>query len=173
METLLNVYHRMVLIEKYLFKVPENNNENVINNNVPVALEPKKNNRFVVEFPNDFDIETWLFNKVTKPKFNTLNNKWCDVEIVLIDTIGPSASQKIYTLLKWCSKRKQYLAEQKIYEELFDFSIFSLDPTGIRVEQWIISVADIEFCFGTGDYGSDDLATVKLTIKPKNCVLVF
>jgi hypothetical protein len=165
MSTSINVYHRLVLIEKYLFE--EKPKTNVVGS-ANIEYEPKRKSRFVVEFPDDFELPSYLVSYVTKPKLN-IHYEWCDMEIRFIDIIGPSTSHKLYELAKICLDKKKLHNEDS---ELFNFSIFQLDPTGIRVEQWIIEVKDIEINFGNLDYSSDELSEVKMKIIPRDCILV-
>jgi hypothetical protein len=56
---------------------------------------------------------------------------------------------------------------------LFKFTIELLDPVGASVEIWEISVAEIlEINFGDLTYRNDDVITLKLIVKPFNCVLI-
>ena len=68
-----------------------------------------------------------------------------------------------------CDKKK----ESNIDSELFKFSIFQLDPCGVRVEQWIIEVQDMEIDFGNLDYSSDDLSEIIMKVTPRDCILVY
>lgn len=69
---------------------------------IPTQYEPKRNNRFVVEFPNELNIKQWLVQKIGKPKFT--NGKWENIKIDFIDPIGPSVSPTLFSLVN--SKKK-------------------------------------------------------------------
>ena len=75
---------------------------------VPVEQEPKRNNRFVLEFPTELGIESFLvqtsgkptieINETEIPYMNTFTYvagkyKWAPIDIEFIDVIGPSTTQ--------------------------------------------------------------------------------
>lgn len=132
---------------------------------VPIEREPIRNNRFVVEFPNEFVLESYFVQKISKPKF--INYEWQNIEIFFIDVIGPSTSKVLVDVANYCAKRKD------INKILFDFSIKTLDPTGVEIEHWKICVEKlIEIDFGNFDYSDESLAMIKMIIKPKCCVYI-
>lgn len=129
--------------------------------------EPKFNNRFIVNFPKELNIECRQVQKINKPKYS--NFKWMNMEITFIDPISPSTSESLNELIKFIEIRKSVNNKTM---PLFKFNIVSLDPTGKEVETWQISVEDIILIdFGEFDYMSDSLQLPKMIIKPLNCVL--
>ena len=77
---------------------------------IPVDQEPKLKNRFVLEFPTELGINSYVvqtakkpsmtLNKVEIPYMNTSTWTmgryiWDEMDIEFIDPIGPSSTQKI------------------------------------------------------------------------------
>lgn len=125
--------------------------------------EPKRKNRFMVTFPTEFNIPQHFVRWHTKPKLT--RQGWSNIEITLMDPIGPSMTQRVMDYIRgglW------------IHNVPFNLIIESLDPTGIVVERWSLENCEvIEFDFGENDYTSDDTSTIKLKIKPTDCILMF
>lgn len=98
---------------------------------LPLDHEPKRICNFRLEFPENIGIESWMVTEAEKPKY--LHDKiWDDLKITLIDTVGPSASQKLF---KFVNAKKSY--KKSIYHHQ------SLDPTGKVVQDWEIKVTDV------------------------------
>jgi uncharacterized protein (DUF3820 family) len=62
-----------------------------------VPFEPKYENRFIVEFPEEFNIFNWSVTSITKPKFSY--GKWENMRLVFVDPVGPSTSARLYKLV--------------------------------------------------------------------------
>jgi hypothetical protein len=138
-------------------------------NRIYVEYEPKRKNRFKVEFPNYFEIESFVVQKISKPKLNFINNDyiWENIEIELIDLIGPSTSRGIMNLIEHCQLVHKEDNEQKI---LFNFLITDLDPVGAEVQVWIVDVKElVSVEFGTNNYEDGDVQICKILIKPQRC----
>jgi hypothetical protein len=134
-----------------------------------VVCEPKRQNLFMVNFPKEFNIESWLVTKIFRPKF--IDNKWANIEIVFKDPVAPSSTKPLFNLIKFTEKFKSYTAPQQL--PLFLFEITMLDPTGVVVEKWQIAVEEIVMIdFGKCDYGSDEIQEPKMIIKPSYCTLM-
>ena len=132
----------------------------------PMQHEPKRNDRFLVEFPKQFNIQPWCIQKINKPKFT--DGKWEDIRIDFIDPIGPSTSRCLFKIVNFiesnsCDNRK-----------LFEVRIKSLDPTGVGVEEWVVNVEKVlTINFGELDYGDCESQKPFLILKPLNCVLNY
>lgn len=153
---------------------------------IPFDYEPKRENRFFLEFPTELGIEVWKVQEVKKPtvKINSvevpyLNTSnwvsgrytWDEMDIVLIDTIGPSTSQQV---MEWVRLHVESLTGRGGYKSgsAKDLIIKALDPTGVPVEHWtleqcIVTNAD----FGSFKHDSDALSTITITIQPFRCIL--
>jgi hypothetical protein len=128
--------------------------------------EPKRNNRFLVEFPEQFNVQLWSIKKINKPKFT--DGKWENIKVEFIDPIAPSTSQSLFKIVDFL---KINVNDSKI---LFNIKIKSLDPTGVGAEEWVIDVEKVlTINFGELDYGDDKMQQPYLILKPLNCVLEY
>jgi hypothetical protein len=125
--------------------------------NKTIGAEPKKDNRFVVEF-NGTTIEPWTVTKADRPTY-TLDNGWDNISFELIDLIGPSTSKKVF--------------DEIVEKNMRDCSISlrMLDPVGETVETWMLSGDYISVDFGAGDYGKNEISKIKIDFKINKCML--
>jgi len=143
--------------------------------------EPKRKNRFIVELPEEMNIESFLVKKVKRPKYSVKENSWDDMLITFIDPVVPSTSMRIFNLLKsdFFQKKKptnRFIDDVLDNQEkpIFIFHIKSLDPTGIIVEDWEITVKEvIHIDFEESNYNNNELQTISMLIKPLTCHLLF
>lgn len=128
-----------------------------------IALEPKKVNRWVVTFPTEFEIESWLLQSTERPTFTNINGeaKIKKIKFVFVDPIGPSIAQKLYNISKSIDKHFHYMLEM-------------LDPTGTQIEKWTISDCKIlSINFGKLDYSNPNVMTCEMIIQPTKAELHF
>jgi len=138
----------------------------------PMEFEPRRTNRFFVEFPHLFNIQAFTVQKINKPKLIFKNNtyEWSNISIEFIDLIGPSTSQGLFRMIEFC-KDHQILMDNQ--QPLFNFTITDLDPVGAEVGYWLIEVKGLTLVdFGDCEYDNPGLQTCKLSIKPLNCRFV-
>lgn len=153
---------------------------------VPFTYEPKKQNRFYAEFPDELGINVWQIKSFQKPKLainkvevdfldgkNYVSGKyeWEEITIEFIDPIGPSTSQSI---MEWVRMHVESLTGRMGYAAGYKKTIIlkNLDPTKVAVEQWTLEQCMITHVdFGDNDYTSDDLAGVTITVQPWRCIL--
>jgi hypothetical protein len=128
-----------------------------------VSYEPKKKNRFIVRFIGS-NLPEWTVNKVDFPKYD-FDNGWSDINITLLDPIGPSASQRIFEDIIVPIEQRKKLSHELHLEYL--------DPVGEVVSRWKIEGRYQEIDFGYGQYSEDELSTIKINFKVKNCTLKF
>lgn len=128
--------------------------------------EPKQKNRFSVDFPIETNIDSWYVKSIDKPKFD--NFVWQNIEIEILDIIGPSSGQDINNFINFITKQKE-----ENNEILFEFKIHSLDPTGIMVDEWVIQVEGVRIDFGEFDYSINEQSTIKIIVKPLNCIFNY
>lgn len=155
---------------------------------IPVDYEPKRKNRFVLEFPTELGIEVWKVQSVTRPKLtvnsvevhwiNTVDTvagkgQWQPMDIEFIDTQGPSTSTQTMEWVRLCFEtltgRMGYAAGYKK-----TLILKGLDPTGVEVEKWELRgcwPTNIEF--GENSQEDDGLQTVKITVQPFQCILNY
>jgi hypothetical protein len=99
--------------------------------------------------------------------------KWGEITVKLRDPIGPSASQ---ALMEWVRLHAESVTGRMGYAAGYkkDVDLEMLDPTGVAVEKWIL-----QGCFLTNvdfdglSYSEDGLITVKATLRPDRCILVY
>jgi len=153
---------------------------------VPIEQEPKRKNRFVLEFPTELGIESYLvqtsgkpslsINKTEIPYMNTSTfvagrSVWQTLEVKFIDVIGPSTTQKI---MEWVRLHFESATGRMGYAIGYKKNLVlkALDPTGVEVEKWTLIGCQIESAaFDDYDYGADDVSTVTITIQPDRCIL--
>lgn len=154
---------------------------------IPVDLEPKRKNRFVLEFPADLDFAEWMVQTASRPAMNInvteidyMNTKtyvagkveFETMDITFIDVIGPSTSQKIMTWIRQtfdsATGRMGYATNYKK-----NLTLKLLDPAGEEVEKWVIYGAFvINANFNDLDHSSDELTDVTITLRYDRAVLV-
>ena len=153
---------------------------------IPFEYEPKRQNRFFAEFPDELGIEVWKVQKFKRPsmKINSveipfLNEMnyvagrytWDEMSVTFLDPIGPSTSQQ---LMEWVRLHAESLTGRMGYAAGYKKNILlkELDPTGVEVSKFFLEQCMItSIDFGDNDYGSDELTNVTLTIQPWRCIL--
>ena len=155
---------------------------------VPVDVEPKRKNRWVLEFPTDLGIEEWMVSTASRPSMTIGEVEipymktsswvagrvtWENFDVTFIDSIGPSTSQAIMKWIYQCvvpeSGRMGFAASYK--KELV---LKLLGPAGTEVEKWVIRGAwPVSASFGDLDYSSEDLTDVTVSIKFDYAVLDY
>lgn len=152
---------------------------------IPFDYEPKRENRFFAEFPSELGIEIWKIqefkaptytaNVVEIPYFNTQDYvlgkyKWEEMDITLIDTIGPSTTQQV---MEWVRLHSESLTGRQGYAAGYkkDIILKATDPTGIEVEKWTLEKCMITGVdFGNFSMGSDEVRMITITIQPFRCI---
>ncbi len=153
---------RTIIIDTLKF-LPERRQSNFI------YSEPIRQNRFLVEFPYVFNIPSFTIQKITRPSLTFLNNEynWKNIEIELLDIIGPSTSKGLMNMIEYC---KNFDIRRVDNLPLFSFLLSDLDPTGTNVTTWVIDVKElVSVKFGISDYGLDEVQKCKVILKPQNC----
>ena len=155
---------------------------------VPVNLEPKRKNRWVIEFPEELGFSQWMCQTAGRPKVTIgeveipyMNvstwvagrSTWETMDITFIDAIGPSSAQKVMGWIRQCVEhstgRMGYAVNYKK-----PLTLKMLDPAGIEVEKWSIEGAFITNAdFGDLDMSSEDLAELTITIRFDRAILNY
>jgi hypothetical protein len=153
---------------------------------VPVEQEPKRKNRFVLEFPTELGIESYLVQTSGKPKITIGNTeipymntstwvagryKWEPIDIEFIDVIGPSTTQKV---IEWVRLHAESATGKMGYAVGYKKNLVlkALDPVGIEVEKWTLIGCFITSAeFDSYDYSAEDLIKVKINVQPDRCLL--
>jgi hypothetical protein len=132
-----------------------------------IQYEPKRQNRYMVEFPKEFQLEPWFVKTANKPKYNNLG--WINMKMTFIDPVEPSSSKALLNLIKFAETQRKITPLEL---PIFFYDLVSLDPTGVVIERWRIGVNEIIFVdFGECDYSSSDIQQPLLIIKPLFCQL--
>jgi hypothetical protein len=135
--------------------------------NLASFYEPKRPNRFMLLFPDEFEIPHQVVKTTVRPSvtFNNGRVEWEDIEIIFRDPIGPSMAERMHEL---------FLRVGSSYTNReFEYRIQLLGPVGDLVEEWVIRGFVSRIDFGELDYSSDELMDIKLTIRPTSCILLF
>ena len=135
---------------------------------VPTEIDVKRDNRFVVEFPKEFGIESYFIQSIKKPSL--VNGKWQNIEVSLFDPISPSMTEAVHSVMYFCKKNKlNFFSKKKC---LFEIIIKGLDPTGVEVERWSVGIKEIvSIDFGSYDYAEDGIQSIRLEFKTSDCRL--
>lgn len=132
-----------------------------------LQYEPKRINRFLVEFPEMFNISYYAVSKADKPKF--INQSWANIKIEFFDFIAPSTSQRLQDIIFFL---KQDIRNEE--EGLFTIKLKTTDPVAEVIELWDVYVDEVvEINFGALDYSNDEMQKPYIIIKPKNCILRY
>lgn len=155
---------------------------------VPINFEPKRNNRFYLEFPTELGIEVWKVREVKRPtmEINSVEipymnesnyvagrYKWGTIDITLIDPIAPSTSTQV---MEWVRLHAESLTGRMGYAVGYkkDLILKSLDPSGVEIEKWLFEQCMITSVdFGSNSQNDDELQTVSITIQPYRCILNY
>ena len=155
---------------------------------VPIPYEPKKANRFILRFDSTLGINEWFIQTSDRPSIDIksvdipfLNTstyvagrfEWKELNVTLIDPIGPSATQSI---MEWVRLHAESVTGRMGYAAGYkkNVDLEMLDPTGVVVEKWIL-----QNCFITKaswdkvDYKDDKLAGLSISLRPDRCILVY
>jgi hypothetical protein len=128
------------------------------------AFEPMRQNRFLIIFPEIFNISPYLVRMASRPTatFNDGLVRWDDMQFTLHDPISPSMSQTIYELI----------GTEILYSPMV-IKLQMLGPVGDIISDWSIWGAINSADFGDLDYSSDELADVTLNMSVSNVILNY
>lgn len=125
-----------------------------------IKEEQRKNNRFVVDLPKEFNIDSYLIQSIELPKIQGTTS-WHSISIKILDLVDPIVPSNIYNILK---KAQQTNSE-------YTLTIRLLDAVGVETGRWTITFERIDFInFGNLSHENDDLSYVHVNIQPTDCV---
>lgn len=154
----------------------------------PIHNEPKRKNRFMLEFPSELGIEAWMVKTSGRPSVEQksveipyLNTSFFvlgryiakPMDIEFLDHIGPSTSQKV---MDWQRLHSEMLTGRQGYAASYkkDLFLYDLDPTGVPIAKWGMYQCMITaFESGENDHSNDELQTFKISIQPDIVELLF
>lgn len=146
---------------------------NIVKISFGANFEPKRKNRFLVTFPEEFGLQQWVNYSASRPTMSyeikkflgftySKKIKWEPIEFNFRDPIGPSTSQALYMLLRENGLKP------------FNLKIELLDPTGVVVEQWNITNTTIKSIeFGHLSMDDDEIANCKMVVEFTGAHLLF
>jgi hypothetical protein len=135
---------------------------------IPENYEPKRNNRFYVEFDKKYNIPVWVVDSIDKPTYNFMDSKWEPIIVVLQDPVYLNIAKSVYKLYKDINDLDVFDDE-----EFFNFKIIGLSIDGHIVEEWKIEVDFIELInFGSLSVYDSNISTITIKIIPQNCILL-
>lgn len=153
---------------------------------VPIEQEPKLKNRFVLEFPTELAIDSFMVQTAKAPSLNITSVEipymntstfvagravWQQMEISFIDVIGPSTTQK---LMEWVRLHFESATGRAGYAVGYKKNLVlkAVDGPGVEIQKWtLIGCQIVTADFADYDYGADDLIMPTLTIQPDRCIL--
>lgn len=140
------------------------------------SFQPKTVNRWMVELPKEFKIESFVIQKTSRPEYyyNLFGQKiYKPIDIYLTDPIGPSSALGVDRMEEML-KPKTFIERLLGIRKTFDYTLKLLDSVGSEVERWSIKKCKIvNVQYGELDYSKNDITKIKLTIQPKDVKLIF
>ena len=164
---------------------------NEANNGLPqfVAYEPMRQNRWLINFPEELDIQPYFIYAAQRPSIILTrggSHQWEPMTIKFRDPIGPSMTQRLWDLFLGITENTNNLnVHNDIYQERrnryqqirqhgLTFDLEMLDPTGVVISKWTIHNSEVErIDFGPLSYESNDIAECSMVVKPRNITLHF
>lgn len=155
---------------------------------MPLPYEPKRKNRWLIEFPGDLGIQAWWLsaggrpsitqNAVEIPFLNTSTwvvgrFTWDDMQVTLRDPIAPSASQAV---MEWVRLHSESVTGRQGYAVGYKKMVHvnMLDPTGVGIEKWQLQgTMATTVSFGDLSMSDDELADITLTLKFDRAILLY
>ena len=122
----------------------------------PITYEPTVSNSFILKFPTEMGIQSWIVKSVSAPKF--IDGKW-DNTIVSLKNINDEIAPPPRG------------ARKLLWEKNFNITIEFLNAHGVTLQKWLIEiekVISIDFG-GILSYEKDEINTIDIVMKTKNC----
>jgi hypothetical protein len=132
---------------------------------VPIEYEPMRRNRFVVNFPDQMEIPTYLIGEIERPRVvvNSVDvgngymipgqHRWEPIIVKFVEIIGQNITNK--------------LIDHYVGATIFDLHIQMLDPTGVTVETWsLMGCVIINLDHDPLTYNDNDVANLYLSVQP-------
>lgn len=130
---------------------------------VPTAYEPMRRNRFLVNFPEEFNIPEQFVSSVSRPSCTihpdgfVPREEWSPITIVFTNVIGQNIINSLSNLT---------------HTQRFEVKISLLDPTGVTAETWLLNNCTVNEILLDGlSYDIDELVEVKLILVPSHVII--
>lgn len=132
--------------------------------NRTTIFEPMRANRYLVTFPQSFNIPSYFIRTATRPSISVTDNQpfWDDMTFELYDPINPSMSRRIYELIE----------DQSIYGPIV-LKLQMLDPTGVVISDWTIYGRINSISYSDLDYSNDDITSIIMNMSVSNALLHY
>jgi len=155
---------------------------------MPIPYEPKKQNRFILRFPDELGINEWFVESTSRPSITIksteipfLNTKtyvagqfeWGEIPVTFRDPIGPSAAQ---ALMEWVRLHAESVTGRMGYAAGYkkNVDLEMLDPTGVVIEKWLLQGCFLtKVDFQAVNYAQDGIQTIQATLRPDRCILLY
>ena len=155
---------------------------------VPVDFEPKRINRWYIEFPADVTVAEWAVQAASRPKLKINETEirfmntssfvlghgvWESIQVTFIDCIGPSTGQ---ALMDWVRQSFEASTGRMGYAASYKKTLIlkMLDPAGQTVEKWSLygcMITDIDW--GQLSMDQDSIAGITCQIRYDRAILNF
>lgn len=136
-------------------------------------FEPKMKNRWLVNFPTELDIPSYVVSETQRPSVEIKRGFFGQKRMIhnpirfkLLDPIDPSTSRSVAEFYNKFNQGKL---------KPFDYTLVLLDPTGSVIEHWDIKNCEIlSMNFGELKYGGQtEVVTLEMVVKPKSFILQY
>lgn len=122
-------------------------------NGMPEPYEPKQTNRFVVTFPQEFEISPYVIFKVSPIVMIGTTMKADPIVFYMYDAISPSTSLAINEGLRNLRTKD---------DKTIKITIHSVGPVGDIVEEWVLNGEILLVDFGDLDWNIETNKVIKL-----------
>ena len=134
--------------------------------NVPLFHEPMRQNRYLVHFPEEYQIQPWMVKSTSRPtarRVNVIFQEWDDIEFKFYDSIDPSIRQLLFNIVRG----------ENVFNDIIEIKIQMLDPIGEVVSEWEIIGVIKTINFGELNYMSDEMTETTITLGVHRATLNF
>jgi hypothetical protein len=127
-------------------------------------FEPMRENRYLVTFPVEFQINNTFVKSTSRPSIQVHNERviWNDIEFKFYNPISPSIQQSLFNFLN-----------NNINFNEHEIKLQMLDPVGEIVSEWIVYGFIKEINFGELDYSSDNPTELTMKIGVNRAILNY
>ena len=125
-----------------------------------IPMYPKTKDRWLVQFPDEYNIKAYYLAKITKPKYE--NGEWNNIRVVFRNTTPDSPEKGLVKLIATYGVSTS---------EKVRFTIEDFDPTGVVIGKWEIIIKEIVSIDFGGElsYDDDEPQDIELIVKPLFC----
>lgn len=126
-------------------------------------LELKTKDKFIVNFPEELGINTYIVYELSEIVYYPQGNKWGDICISLYNPVGPSTEQAIYKNI--------------IGKNIFNIGLINLIQLDVCSEEIgkfeILESTINEISFDRLSWKDNSTITTKIVISPSNIKIIY